>query len=258
MKRTGLYILFVLITSAIMMFGVKGKVREESLGCTGLVKLGKDTTVLKIVAFGNSITAVRSNVQQVFAQRLPALLKNRGINAVVINSGIGGSHSGRLIDNDRIQVQHGLDRFIPDVLSHKPNLVIIGFGHNDAYIDSNRLDGKSRIPLEDYRSNLIYMITELQQTKSKIILVAPSPIAKPQRSAFQNTRLSEYAEVVRSLAAEYKVGLADNNKLFLGYNKNGKRYETLLTDGVHPNDDGHQMIAENLVIEIIKIIENKY
>ncbi|MBD1427887.1 SGNH/GDSL hydrolase family protein [Sphingobacterium arenae] len=259
MKKTGLYILFVLIAVIIIpLRGAKGEVVESSLSGQKKGGFENDTAVLKIVAFGNSITAVRSNVQQVFAQRLPALLKNRGINAVVINSGMGGSHSGRLMDNDRIQVKHGLDRFIPDVLNHKPNLVIIGFGHNDAYIDSNRLDGKSRIPLEDYRSNLIYMITELQKTKSKIILVTPSPIARLQRPSFQNIRLSKYAEVVRSLAVEYQVGLADNNKLFLEYNKNGKRYESLLTDGVHPDDDGHQMIAENLVIEIVKIIENKY
>jgi len=241
-----------------MMFGVKGKVGEESLDYKGWERLEKDATVLKIVVFGNSITAVRSDVQRVFAQRLPVLLKNRGIDAVVINSGIGGSHSGRLIDNDKIKVKHGLDRFMPDVLHHRPNLVIIGFGHNDAYIDSNQPDGKSRIPSEAYRDNLIYMITELQKIESKIILVAPSPIAEPQRPSFQNMRLLEYVEVVRSLAADYQVGLADNNKLFFEYNRDGKSYVALLTDGVHPNDDGHQMIAENLVIEIIKIMNNKY
>src|SRR5690606_18986796 len=168
MKKTGLYILFVLIAVIIIpLRGAKGEVVESSLSGQKKGGFENDTAVLKIVAFGNSITAVRSNVQQVFAQRLPALLKNRGINAVVINSGMRGSHSGRLMDNDRIQGKHELDRSIPYVLNHTHNLVIIGFGDNDAYIDIKRLDGKARIPLEDYRSNLIYIITEVQKTKSK-------------------------------------------------------------------------------------------
>ncbi|HMR18771.1 MAG TPA: GDSL-type esterase/lipase family protein, partial [Sphingobacterium sp.] len=93
----------------------------------------KEVPTLKIVAFGNSITAVRSNVQEVFAQRLPALLKDIGIEAIVVNAGIGGSHSGRLVDNDRIKVKHALDRFESAVLDEKPDLVIIGFGHNDSH-----------------------------------------------------------------------------------------------------------------------------
>jgi len=259
MKKTGLYILFVLIAVIIVsLCGAKGEVVERSLSGQKKGGFENDTAVLKIVAFGNSITAVRSDVQRVFAQRLPGLLRNRGISAVVVNSGIGGSHSGRLMDNDKIKVNHGLDRLTSDVLRHNPDIVIIGFGHNDAYIDDNQPNGKSRISLDAFRSNLIYMITELQKKESKIILVTPSPIARPQRPSFQNSRLSKYAEVVRSLAVEYEVGLADNNKLFLEYRKNGENYTGLLTDGVHPNDDGHQMIAENLIIEIMKIVEDKY
>src|SRR5690606_39436359 len=77
-----------------------------------------------IVAFGNSITAVRNTVDQVFAQRLPGLLAREGVKASVINSGIGGSHTGRRADHDLFKIRHGMDRFQSDVLDHQPDLVI--------------------------------------------------------------------------------------------------------------------------------------
>jgi lysophospholipase L1-like esterase len=54
---------------------------------------------LTIVAFGDSTTAPRPTVELVYADRLPALLQGRGIDARVVNSGVGGSHTGRLADN---------------------------------------------------------------------------------------------------------------------------------------------------------------
>ena len=66
-------------------------------------KLSKEVSEpLVIVTFGNSITATRNTVDQVFAQRLPKLLRDKGICTQIINSGVGGSHTGRLIDNDRV------------------------------------------------------------------------------------------------------------------------------------------------------------
>ena len=56
---------------------------------------------ITIVAFGNSTTAKRNRVDSVYADRLPDLLKASGITCKVINSGIGGSHTGKLEDNNK-------------------------------------------------------------------------------------------------------------------------------------------------------------
>ncbi|MCP4190650.1 MAG: hypothetical protein GY768_08470, partial [Planctomycetaceae bacterium] len=61
----------------------------------------KASQVLTIVAFGDSTTATRRTVKKVYADRLPELLKLSGIEAKVINAGVGGSHTGRLTDNAR-------------------------------------------------------------------------------------------------------------------------------------------------------------
>src|SRR5690606_4695054 len=123
------------------------------IGLVAIFALSSEINVkdkLKIVAFGDSITAPRSTVDSVFSQRLPGLLADRGLACEMIISGTGSSHSGRLEDNDFAKVKHGLERFETGVLNHNPDIVIIGFGANDAYIDGDDPKGKSRIPLHKF------------------------------------------------------------------------------------------------------------
>ena len=214
----------------------------------------EDNDELVIVAFGNSITATRKTVDQVFAQRLPDLLKQGGIEVKMINSGVGGSHTGRLVDNDRHKKPHALDRFESDVLAHNPDIVTIGFGTNDAHIDSKLEGGPSRIPLEKYTENLTYMITKLQKQGARVILIAPNALGQKQ-GELQNNRLSQYVQVVRNLSNSYHTGLVDNFQMFNDYhNQPGQDMDDLMLDGTHPNDKGHEMIAKRLVAEIMGLV----
>ena len=209
---------------------------------------------LTIVAFGNSITAERKTVDSVFAQRLPALLSANGLSVKVINSGIGGSHTGRRVDHDLFKIRHGMDRFQSDVLDYQPDLVIIGFGTNESYIDSKTPNGKSRIPLEDYQANLEHFITNIKANGAEVVLIAPN-ILGARYGDFQNKRLLKYVKVVRKLSRKYNTGLVDNYKLFQKYAKqNGISYDDLMLDGCHPNDRGHKLIAAHLVDEILSQI----
>jgi lysophospholipase L1-like esterase len=209
---------------------------------------------IKIVAFGNSITAVRSTVDQVYAQRLPFLLLEKGITAEVINSGIPGSHTGSIEDHDLFKIRHGMDRFETDVLAHNPDLVIIGFGTNDAHIDGSDPEGPSRIPLIDYKNNLELMINTLQAKEVKLILMAPNGL-RGKYPAYQNERLKQYVAVVKGLSKKYQTGIVDNFKLFSDYQVDGiSSPDDLLLDGVHPNDRGHALMADKICQEILRII----
>lgn len=207
---------------------------------------------VKIVAFGNSITSRRASIDSVYGDRLPGILAGYGIACEVINRGVGSSHSGRLTDNDFAKVSHALDRFETDVLAQEPDIVIIGFGTNDAYIDGDDPNGPSRIPLKKYRENLAYMITELKKNGTLVVLMAPSPFAFPEERMYQDRRLYTYVKVVRRLAKKYRVGISDNYRLFTDYGKRTGSYAELLPDGVHPDDKGHEMIAQNIAKEIVR------
>lgn len=212
---------------------------------------------LTIVAFGNSITATRKTIKQVFAQRLPGLLAELNIHARVINAGVPGSHTGRINDHDLFKIEHGLDRLESAVLAHQPDITIIGFGTNDAHIDSDLANGPSRIPLKQYRRNLTFMIKQLNEIGSKIILIAPNPLGEKYPD-FQNERLKKYVETVTKLSGKFKTGLVDNYQLFQNYELNtNKKIDNLMLDSVHPNDQGHRLIARELVREIHDIVINR-
>lgn len=257
MKRVGKIFGFLLL----LVFAVTG----HPLLCTVIGKNIEAPTIeekfqtadsiLTIVAFGNSITATRKTIDKVYAQRLPALLLENGIKANVINSGIPGSHTGHITDNNLFKIKHALDRFESDVLAYNPDIVIIGFGTNDAHIDSKKRKGRSRIPLDKYKNNLEYMINQLLDRRTKVILIAPNILGN-RYDKFQNKRLLKYIRVVRHLADKYKLGLVDNYQLFVNYQKKrGKSYEDLMLDGVHPNDLGHELISDELTKEIIRILK---
>lgn len=72
----------------------------------------------------------------------------------------------------------------------------------------------------------------------------------------QNKRLIQYVDVVCDLAREYKTGLVNNYQLFNQYQlETGISYETLMLDGVHPNDEGHKLIAKHIMNEIMIILK---
>ena len=148
----------------------------------------------------------------------PICYQQKAVSCQVINAGIGGSHTGKRSDHDLFKIKHAKDRFESDVLAKDPDLTLIGFGTNDSYIDSKVKNGPSRIPLEDYRSNLTYFINELQEAGSEIILIAPN-ILGTKYPVFQNKRLLKYVKVVRKLSKQFKTGLVDNYRLFRKYGR---------------------------------------
>jgi acyl-CoA thioesterase-1 len=201
---------------------------------------------LKIIAFGNSTTAERKTIHQVYAQRLPELLTKCSIESVVINRGVGGSHTGHLQDNNHHKVQHALDRFQSDVLDEDPDIVIMQFGINDSYIDSDDPEGPSRIPVKKFRRNMIFMLNKLNKNGIRVILLTPNAFGT-NREPWRHKRLEEYVEVIRDLARRKKVLFIDVYSYYIEYeNTPGKKADDLLLDGVHPNDLGHELLAEKL------------
>jgi lysophospholipase L1-like esterase len=224
----------------------------EEKGLTGKTDTSAKK-VLRVVAFGDSTTAPRSTVREVYAVRLEKLLKDRGIPAEVINSGVGGSHTGRLADNALHRKKHALDRFEEAVLAHKPDFVVMQFGWNDSWVDRGGEEGKSRIPVKDYTANLTHMIKVLREKGARVILMTPNqPRETLDKWRFERT--ARYVHAVREIAKDQKVPLVD---IWRHYNKyaaaEGQKQSDLLLDDVHPNDAGHKLVAELLADVIAKM-----
>ena len=216
---------------------------------------------LRIVAFGDSTTAVRAGVAQVYAQRLPKTLAARGIQVEVINAGISGNATAE-----------ARRRFRSDVLRHKPDLVIIQFGLNDSAIELLEGETRPRVAQAEYEQNFDYFVRTLKARDARVILMTQNPVlwtdaikaeyAKPpynpdDRWGF-NVLNAEYAESVRKIARAHDVPLIDVYQGYQDYDRvPGQTADALLSDGVHPNDEGHRLVADLLTEQIASMLKTR-
>ncbi len=208
-----------------------------------------------IVMFGDSTTAYRPTaIKQVYSDRVFTDLLKAGTTLVVSNRGVGGNTT-----------EMARTRFAGDVLSLKPKLVVIQFGINDAAVDVWKTPPATgpRVALERYSENLRWMAAQLKDIGSKVIFMTPNPIlwtdkmksmygkapydaADPE--GFDKLQLRAFAEAMRKVAAETGTPLVDIHAGYVEYTqKSGKAAESLLLDGIHPNDAGQQLVAEKLL-----------
>lgn len=226
------------------------------LACMPALSQDDGPKKLKIVAFGDSITAQRKGVIT-YSEVLREELKDK--NVEVINAGIGGNTT-----------EHARKRFEKDVLAHAPDLVIMQFGNNDSAVDVWKDPPATgpRVPLEEYVRNLGEMITTLKTNKAKVILVTPLPTrwteklkgmyGKPPYDPADpdgfNFMKKEYVAALKKLASEKNVPLIDLYSVYYQYaRKNGRSMDELFTDGMHPNSQGQRIEAELLLKEIRKM-----
>lgn len=211
-----------------------------------------------IVAFGDSITAPRKNVIT-YSDIIREEFKKKNPEVKVINSGVGGNTSSM-----------AKVRFEKDVLAHKPDVVIIQLGTNDAAVDvwKNPPATAPRVPIDVYEQNLREFITKLKAQKAKVILVTMPPTRwtdkmkemygkppyNPNDEFGWNVILKDYVQRMRDVAKSEKVILVDLSKEYYKYHKvKGQTMDDLYLDGLHPNNKGQELEAKLLLKELKKL-----
>jgi lysophospholipase L1-like esterase len=151
------------------------------------------------------------------------------------------------------------------VLRHKPRIVVMQFGINDSAVDvwKKPPTTEPRVSLSAFIDNYRAMITEAQQQGAKVIVMTTNPLrwtsklrelyGKPPYNAdaedgFESLNLTRYNDALRKLATELKVPLVDVHTAYPAFAaKHKTTIDAMLTDGMHPGDLGHQLVAELLV-----------
>jgi acyl-CoA thioesterase I len=189
---------------------------------------------INIVCHGHSVPAgyFATPIVDTFSA-YPALLhrdiKHRFPFAVinVIVTAIGGEGS-----------PDGADRFEADVLCHRPDVVTIDYGLND------RGAGLTEAEIA-WRS----MIEASLSRQVKVLLLTPTwdntGVLDPAAEAWRD--LARHADQIRRLAAEYEVGLADSFAAFESYVDAAGDPTDLLSWSNHPNRQGHELVARELL-----------
>ncbi len=181
-----------------------------------------------IVVMGDSITEQRlySNYLEIWSQtRFPAY------NLVFRNVGIGGDTSGG-----------GNGRFKRDVLTHKPTVLTVDFGMNDA--------GGS---FDNYMKGQQGIANQAKAANIRVAWITPQPVehnpGNPGES--YNVKLAKFSEGVKTIASQ-------NNGLFVDQfhpywavidkaRKAGEKGRITGGDAVHPGPPGQALMAASIL-----------
>lgn len=90
----------------------------------------------------------------------------------------------------------------------KGDYVFIQFGHND----SSKEKTERYTPPEDYRKNLVRFVAEVRERRAIPVLMSPLMRRRfDKQGEFYDTH-GEYPDIVRAVAAEYKVAMIDMHR----------------------------------------------
>lgn len=171
-----------------------------------------------IVAFGDSITAGYGiDIDAAYPAVLEQALQDAGYNAIVINSGVSGETTAG-----------GLRR-ADFVASQKPDIVLVALGGNDLL---RGIDPAST------RNNLAGIIETFQRAGAKVVLAgmrAPENLGEGY--------VLQFDAIYPALAREFGVPLVPFllEGVALVEDKNQR-------DGIHPNEEGARVIAEEILL----------
>lgn len=197
-----------------------------------------------IVFFGDSIT--QAGVQpNGYISVLGNLIKNKGLSDQyqLTGAGIGGN-----------KVYDLYLRMEDDVLAKNPTTVVIWVGVNDVWHKKSFGTGTDPDKFEKFYHAII---KKLQSKNIKVLLCTPAAIG--EKTDFTNELdgdLNKYAAIIRDIAQKDNCALIDLRKTFLDYNlKNNSQNKDrgiLTTDGVHLNDAGNKLVAEEMLKALVK------
>lgn len=143
----------------------------------------------------------------------------------VITTSIGGEQS-----------EQGALRFEEEVLTHRPDVLFIDYALNDRSIGLERSEKAWR-----------QMIKQALDKNIKVILLTPTPDLN-ENILSADTPLLAYTNMIKRLAAEYKIGLVDSYACFKRKAEAGEDVEMYMSQKNHPNALGHSSVSNEILI----------
>jgi len=198
----------------------------------------EEKRLTRVIFFGDSITEIALKPNG-YITRMKATLGERGLGDrfELIGSGLSG---------DKIyDLYFRLDE---DVLARNPDVVVIWVGVNDVWHKEKPRTGTDPDKFEKFYGAIV---RKLQARRIKVVLCTPMGIGERTAGNPQDEDLDKYAEIVRSLARKYESPLIDLRSAFRAYNalhnKDNRESGILTYDRVHPNDEGNNLIAGEMM-----------
>jgi lysophospholipase L1-like esterase len=198
----------------------------------------------RIVFFGDSITQQGAQPKG-YISVLGDMVKQKGLQDQyeLLGAGIGGN-----------KVYDLYLRMDDDVLAKNPTTVVIWVGVNDVWHKKTSGTGTDAPKFEQFYNAII---KKLQAKNIKVVICTPATIG--EKTDFTNELdgdLNKYAAIIRGIAQKNNCPLIDLRKIFLAYNltnnTENKEKGILTVDGVHLNEKGNQLVAEEMMKALVK------
>ncbi len=204
----------------------------------------------KVIFLGDSITQNAVIDSEDFKGFISLLEENVNQNTELIGKGIGGD-----------KVSDLLTRYRDDVIKLNPDIVFIYIGINDVW---HKYDYGTGTDIDLYENGLRQIINDLKENGVEIILCTPTVIGENkgeftlvnqfkdiETMEIMNNDLDDYSDVIRKLSKEFDTKLLDLRKIFMQFisenNPENKSKGVLTTDGVHLNNLGSKLIADEMI-----------
>ncbi len=199
----------------------------------------------QILVFGTSTTYGCWDVEGGWVQRLRKYLDEKQLADpeqyyIVYNLGISGDTSTGILNRIEFESEQRLG------LKDKGEevIVIVSVGANDSIL--NKKTKKNHVYILEYEKNIQKIVDKAKKIGSKVVFVGNKkmneslvdPIPWLPGYAYKNKFVKMYEEKTKEVCKKNKVGFID---IFTELSEN---YEKMLTDGVHPNSEGHEKIFE--------------
>jgi len=197
----------------------------------------------QVVFLGDSITQEGRTLEFGFINLLEESVDSEKFN--LIGKGVSGD-----------KVSDLLVRYENDVLVQNPDIVFIYIGINDVWHSYGVGKGSD---IDFYEKGLRKIITDIKKRGGKIVLCTPTVIGErvtfeDELESKRDQELDAFSGVVRNLSSEFNTELLDLRAIFKDYlienNKNNSYQDFLTNDGVHLNDSGNKLVAENMLTYI--------
>ncbi len=181
---------------------------------------------LRILFFGDSLTAGYGlSEEQAFPAIVERRLNRNGGNVEVINAGLSGETSAG--GNSRIEW----------ILRQPIDVLVLELGAND---------GLRGLPLEQTRNNLQSIINKTRAKYPDVKIIIAGMQVPPNLGPDYT---SEFRKIFPELAKK-------NNAILIPFLLDGVAGDESLNlpDGIHPNPEGHKIVAENVLEALQKAL----
>ena len=204
---------------------------------------------LVVAFFGGSITqgSLASKEENCYAYRFYEMLRERYPKAhfKYVNAGIGGTGS-----------YYGAMRLDEDLIAYRPDLVVLDFSVNDVdavlpLYQAGETEAKGSYDFGQQGNDLKLYPETFEGIVRRILNSDTFPAILVLNNAFYDNGVS-VEEEHNAIASHYGIPhMSVRDRILPRIEKGTYVREDLSPDGLHPNDTGHRLIAEELITVLL-------